>query len=183
MADSEGAVRAVPPARLSSSRFLTPSSPFRARLPAAPDWVVMGLAYFILAVLLRATVATRFRVRDRWVIAGSFPTEAAARQEYGGLAREFPAETVGLMLVRCEAEDSNGNFRERVLDKRETPPPGRQRRVLRPAASPRAEARQRGEPLRRPVAPQPKLPSNATLHWQLVGGLVVATLLLTLLLR
>ena len=56
MADSEGAVRAVPPARLSSSRFLAPSSPFRARIPAAPDWVVMGLAYFILAVLLRATV-------------------------------------------------------------------------------------------------------------------------------
>jgi hypothetical protein len=133
-------------------------------------------------VLLRATVATRFRVRDRWLIAGSFPTEAAARQEYGALGREFPAETVSLMLVRCEAEDSNGNFRERVLDKREAPPPGPQRRVLRPAASPRAEARSRGEPPKRQVAPQPKLPSNAALHWQLVGGLVAATLLLTWLL-
>jgi hypothetical protein len=134
-------------------------------------------------VLLRATITTRFRVRDRWLIAGSFPNEKAARQEFGSLGREFPAETVSLMLVRCEAEDSSGNYRERILDKRETPASGPARRVLRPTASPRAVARDRGEPLKRPATPRPVLPSNATLHWQLVGGLVAATLLLVLLLR
>ncbi len=134
-------------------------------------------------VLLRATVATRFRVRDRWLIAGSFPTEKAARQEYISLGREFPIETVSLMLVRCDTEDSGDNFRERVLDKREAPASGPHRRGLRPAASQRAAARERGQPLRRPAAQRPALPSNATLHWQLIGGLVAATLLLTLLLR
>ncbi len=134
-------------------------------------------------VLLRATITTRFRVRDRWLIAGSFPSEAAARQEYGALGREFPAETVSLMLVRCEAEDSSGNFRERVLDKREAPPPGPQRRVLRPAASPRAAARSQGEPAPRLPRQRQELPSNAKLHWQLVGALAVATMLLALMLR
>jgi hypothetical protein len=134
-------------------------------------------------VLLRATITTRFRVRDRWLIAGSFPNENAARQEFGALGREFPAETVSLMLVRCDAEEHTENYRERVLDKREAPTSAPRRRVLRPAASPRAVARDLGDALPRPAAPRPALPSNAALHWQLVGGLVAATLLLSLLLH
>ncbi len=134
-------------------------------------------------VLLRATITTRFRVRDRWLIAGSFPSEKAARQEFGALGREFPVETVSLMLVRCDAEDAGATYRERVLDKREMPHSGPQRRVLRPAASPRETARARGDVPPRAPAQRPVLPSNAALHWQLVGGLVAATLLLSLLLR
>lgn len=135
-------------------------------------------------VLLRASIATRYRARDRWLIAGSYPTEAAARQEYGALAREFPAETVSLMLVRCETEDGSGNLRERVLEKREvvaTP----QRKGLRPVASARAVARTQGELAPRQPRPRPRQqpPSNTALHWQLVGALAAATLLLALILR
>jgi hypothetical protein len=70
-------------------------------------------------VLLRATIATRFRVRDRWVIAASFSEEAAARREFAALGREFPHATVSLRLVRSDADEASGHYRERVLDSRD----------------------------------------------------------------
>lgn len=135
-------------------------------------------------VLLRATVTTRFRARDRWLIAGSFADEAAGRQEFISLGREFPTDSVSLTLVRCDAEYATGIFREHVLDKREPTPGGKQHRFPRAAPNPGDAPRARGTMGQRPVGlpPPPVPPSNAALRWRLAGGIALATMLISQLL-
>lgn len=143
-----------------------------------------SLAHVSYDVLLRASVPTRFRVRDRWIIAGSFADEGVARREYTSLAQEFPAETVHLRLVRCVPLREGEETRDQLLESREPAPPG-QRRGHPPAAPSPAPARPRAAAPPRQPRPAPELAQTGGggMLWQLALGGALAALLLGLLLR
>ncbi len=133
-------------------------------------------------VMLRASVATRFKLRDRWLIAASSPDEAGARREFAALCQEFPGETVHLRLVRSSAGTEDGQYHDRVLDSRE-PTEARPRHALRATPSPRARSRATAPERSRMAQPPPALPSDSALRWRLAGAATVAALLLCWLLR
>jgi hypothetical protein len=131
-------------------------------------------------VLFRASIATRFAVRDRWVLAGSFATEAAAQRKFAALNREFPSDQVRLRLVRSEADAAGEHYTERVLARREPAPPAGHR-FLRQSAEPRVafRARQAGERPRRTATPAPP-PSGLAWLWPMAIALALAALVFVL---
>lgn len=134
-------------------------------------------------VLLRASIATRFRVTERWIIAGSFTTEAAAQREFAALSKEFQADRVNLRLVLSEADAAGEFYRERVLARREPAPLAGHRRFLRQPAEPRAAFRARTAPERPRRSAEPAAaPGPAARSWPLLVAASLALLALTLLL-
>lgn len=136
-------------------------------------------------IMLHAGVATRFTVRHRWVIAGSFATEAEARAEYAALCREFPGDQVSLILLASGTAPHTGHPFERVLDTRgKAVPPERRRtpagagpgaRGTPPRPAPERPLRQSANP----AAPSPRVPALA---WGAMAFLTVLSLAGTLLL-
>ncbi len=131
-------------------------------------------------VMLRASIATRFKQKDRSIIAASVPDEAAARHEFALLCQEFPGPQISLRLLRCRAELPGQAFREQLLDRREPVVQQHDKRgLLRPAAHPRRP---------RPLAERPKVAQSASspvakLHWRLALAVLALSILLGLLLR